>query len=513
MAVAEVTSVLTAAGTSIAAMGRSLLDCEPVEWSASLDWTIRSGKLADTYGQRGAMPKKWVDVSRTFLDSLSPERLRECEELLRLGMERKAIRLAYCRKLASLYACKECGRPAKKISNCKNRMCEECAAKNFDALFKKFSKVDSLIPATVRSLPGWGWHVLDFSFKHDGDFPKQWELRAMVGIIRRTVERAVREARPDWYNARWEKVRGKRRPCPLRINGDDTPMTSVDGWPIVGTREGEARELIGWTVVNFAAHKGPDNAARKRGERGAKKDISERRELRFGYNFIRVTEFGFDSVNAHFHGAYFGPRLNYGYEMKCRSCGRKIERDGEGRFECKCGGRCRGLNCWGRLVEIFKQESAAPISRRHKEGCEHRSDGHCMCPIVHPSRGGLGEESYTVFFEPARRGFRSVLAHALKYTKKIPTSTPEGYAKLEHALQGTRRVALLGMHYGVPLKPDPRPVKCPKCGGELERVKGVGLVLLSDVADLPDAIEERRAEDDEDGESDSGAFAEEGRAP
>lgn len=472
MAVAEATSVLTAAGTSIAAMGRSPLDYEPVEWSDSLDWTIRAGKLADTYGQRGAMPKKWADVPQTFLDSLSPERLRECEELFRLGMERKAIRLAYCRKLASLYACKECGRPAKKISNCKNRMCEECAAKNFDTLFKKFSKVDSLIPATVRSLPGWGWHVLDFSFRHDGDFPKQRELRAMVGVVRRTVERAVREARPDWYNARWEKVRGKRCPCPLRMNEDDTPMTSVDGWPIVGTREGEARELIGWAVVHFAEHKGPDNAARKRGNRGAKKDIPARYELRFGYDFIRVTEFGFDSVNAHFHGAYFGPRLDY---WKRKNSGHLV--------------------CGGRLVDIFKEETAAPVDTKH------------------PSRGGLGEESYTVFFEPARRGFHSVLAHALKYTKKIPTSTPEGYAKLEHTLQGTRRVALLGMHYGVPLKPDQRPVKCPKCGGELERVKGIGLVLLSDVADLPDAIEERAAEDVEDGEADAGDFVEEGRAP
>ena len=472
MAVAETTSVLTAAGASIAVIGRAVVDYEPMQWSESLDWNVRAEKLKQTYGQRGAMPKKWADVPQAFLDSLSPERLRQCEEEIRLGMERMAIRNAYCRKLAGLYVCKECGRPAKGISYCKNRMCEECAAKNFDALFKKFSKVDSLIPATVRSLPGWGWYVLDFSFKHDGDFPKQWELRAMVGVIRRTVERAVREARPDWYNARWEKVRGRRRPCLLRMNGNGTPMTSVDGWPIVGSREGEARELIGWTVVNFAAHKGPDNAARKRGERGAKKDIPERRELRFGYDFIRVTEFGFDSVNAHFHGAYFGPRLDY--------------------WKSKDGGH---LVCGGRLVEIFKEETAAPVDKKH------------------PSRGGLGEESYTVFFEPGRRGFRSVLAHALKYTKKIPTSTPEGYAKLEHTLQGTRRVALLGMHYGVPLKPDPRPVKCPKCGGELERVKGIGLVLLSDVADLPDAIEERAAEDVEDGEADTGDFVEEGRAP
>ena len=465
MALAETTSVLAGFGASHAAKVCSLVDYKPMLWTDSLDWNSRSGKLRETYGQRGAMAKTWDAVPSALLDLLSPERLRECEELLRLGMERKAIRLAYCRKLAHVYGCKKCGRPAKSISDCKNRMCPECAAKNYDSLFARFKEVDSLIPAAVRCLPGWGWNVLDFSFRHDGDFPKQYELRAMVGVIRRTVERAVRDACRDLFDA--------RKGCRLRLHEDGTPMVSSDGWPIGGAPDGEARELVGWMTVRFEAHKGPDNKARKRGFRGAKKDIAARYELRFGYDLIRVTEFGFDNVNGHFHSAFFGPRLDY---WKSKDSGRLV--------------------CGGALVDIFKEESRKPIDRKH------------------PSRGGLGEESYTVFFEPAARGFSSVLAHALKYTKKIPASTPEGLAQLEHTLKGTRRVALLGMHYGVPLKPKPRSLKCSSCGGELERVKDVGLVPLFEVADLPDAVEERSVDEVEGADADDGIFAgEEVRAP
>lgn len=465
MAVAETVSVLTSHGAFLAAIGRSVLDCEPVTWTDSLDWNVRARKLKDAYGKRGAMAKSWSEIPSSVIDSLDPERLRECLELMNLGMERKAIRLAYCRKLAHVYGCEECGRPAKRISNCKNRMCPDCAAKNFDALFRRFVKVDSMIPAPVRVMPGWGWYVLDFSFKHDGDFPKRWELRAMVGVIRRTVLEAIRKRCPELIDA--------RKGCRLRLDEDGSPMTSADGWPIAGASDGEARELVGWVVIRRETHKAPDNAARKRGVRGAKKDIPARYELRFGFDLLRVTEFGFDGVNAHFHCAYFGPHLDY---WKKKDSGHLV--------------------CGGALVDVFKDESSKPVNRKH------------------PSRGGLGEQSYTVFFESARHGFRSVLAHALKYTKKIPTSTPEGYARLEHALQGTRRVALLGMHYGVPLKPEPRSTKCPSCGGKLERVKDIGLVLLSEIADLPDAVEERSPDGVEllDTEVDCG-FDEEGRAP
>lgn len=441
MAVVETATALTDVGAALASVGRGILDYEPRLWTDAIVWSSRARQLKENYGQRGAMAKSWNEVPRKILDSLSPETLRECEELVRLGLERKAIRLAYCRKLAHVYECDECGRAAKLISNCKNRMCIECAAKNFDTLFKRFSEVDNLIPASVRSLPGWGWNILDFSFQHDGDFPKQWELQAMVGIIRRTAQRATQEACREWFDV--------REHCRLRLHEDGTPIMSAGGWPIGGAPDGEARELIGWIVVYFPAHAAPDNAARKRGERGAKKEIPSRWELRFGYELIRVTEFGFDNVNAHFHCAYFGPRLDY---WKNKNAGHLV--------------------CGGRLVEIFKEESRRPRD------------------IKHPARGGLGVESYTVYFESASRGFRSVLAHALKYTKKLPSSTPEKLAELEFVLKGTRRVALLGAHYGVPLKPKPRPLKCPSCGNVVNRMKGLGLVPLSEVKDLPDVVED-----------------------
>jgi hypothetical protein len=439
----SIAETLSGVGSALAGMGRAVAGYEPMAWTAALDWNSRVRKLREDFGERGAMPKSWADVSQTFLDSLSPEKLRQCEELSRLGMERTAVRQANCRALAHVYSCRECGRPAKAVWSCKSRTCLQCAQRNFDAFFARFKEVDGLIPAAVRSLPGWGWHVFDASFRHDGDEPTQAELRAMVGVIYRTVRRAVRAARREWWDA--------RAGCRLRFNDDGSPMISADGWPVVGAKDGEARELKGWSVVWFPEHWVPDNAARKRGERGAKKKIPACWKLRFGYDLIRDTEFGFDNVNAHFHSAYFGPRLDYWYDN----------------FALKKNHR---LVCGGELVNIFKQESGKPVNDKN------------------PARGGLGEESYTIFFERARSGFLSVLAHALKYTRKVPRSTPEGLARLEHVLVGTRRVALMGMHHGVPLKPKKRPLKCPSCSGELERVKNLGLVPLSEVADLPDAV-------------------------
>ncbi len=396
--------------------------------------------LKARYGRRGAMPKRWGDIPEEFIATLDPAVRRQCCELVRLGMEVKAIRLAYCRKLGRVFECSNCGRPAKNIFSCKNAMCLACAKKNFDTLFRRYFEVDSLIPASVRSLPGWTWHVLDLSFRHDGDFPKQWELRAMVRIIRRTIERAVRKASPakcqEWYRA--------RQGCRLRLNEDGTPMISLNGWPIGGARDGEARELVGWQAVFFPEHDAPDNEARKWGERGKKKKVPACWKLRFGYELIRVREFGFDNTNAHFHCAYFGPPLDY------------WKNDDPKR-----------LVCGGHLVEIFKEQTRRPVKK-----------------------GGLGEESYTIFFEPARHGFGSVLAHALKYTKKNPVSAPEGLARLEHVIRGTRRVALLGAHYGVPLKPKPRDPRCPSCGAILRPLDGLGLVPLSEIADLPDVVQD-----------------------
>jgi hypothetical protein len=438
VSVAETASTLTNVGVlhaSAAGSARASFDYEPRSWTDAVGWSIRRKRLKDKYGRYGAMPKKWNEVPERFLEALDPDVQRQCRELFRLGLERMAIRQAYCGKLGRVYECQECGRPGKRVYGCKNAMCRACAPKNFDALFKRFLEVENLISPAVRSLPGWTWNVLDFSFRHDGDFPSQAELRQMVKAIRLTVERAVKEACREWHHA--------RQGCRLRLNEDGTPMMSRDGWPIGGARDGSARELVGWTALRIMEHEAPDNEARKRGERGTKRKIPERWRLRFGYELIRVREFGFDNVNAHFHSAYFGPRLDYWYDPE----------------QLKKNHR---LICSGRLVEIFKEES----------------------------RKALGEESYTVFFDKGKSGFPSVLAHALKYTKKIPTSTPEGLAQLAYTGRGTRRVALLGAHYGVPLKSKPYDPKCSFCGSSIERLDGLGLVPLTEIEDLPDLIEE-----------------------
>lgn len=458
MAVSEMTTLLTGAGAALAFTGERVLDYEPMAWSDSAEWCVREKKLKNKYGTSQAMPGKWEDVSMEILASLPVDVLSECVELVSLGkeaakqglhekadrLERKAIRLAYCCKLAHVWKCPDCGRPGKKVSCCRTATCLYCAKKNFDALFSRYSQVDDLIPAAVRSLPGYGWWILDFDFRHDGDFPEQWELKAMHGIVRRTVQRAVREVRREWYDA--------RRGCRLRLDPESgQPMISPDGWPMAGTEKGEMRELKGWTVFRIPEHRAPDNKARKSGERGIKKTIPESWKLRFGYDLLRVREFGFDNVNAHFHSAFFGPHLDY----------------------WKSGPR-NHLICGGRLVDIFREETSRPRD------------------FENPSRGGLGVESYTVFFEEAARGYRSVLAHALKYTEKIPASSGKKRAKLEEVMDGTRRVALSGMHAGVPMQTEKVGYRCSSCGGKMERVKGLGLVLLSEIEDLLEVIEPER---------------------
>ena len=436
MSIAETTSTLTRLGAVLAMRSSVALDYEPMDWSDSMAQNFRLRDLKEKHGERGVGFTEFAQVPNKIIESLTPEILRQCKESVSLGMEQNAIRLAYCQKRAHVFECPNCGQLSKKAASCKNRMCPECAPRNFDILFARFAKIDKLIPAAVRCQLGYGWHVLDFSFRHDGDMPTQSELRLMVKVIRRTVERTVKETRRDLVRA--------GAGCKLVRNEDGTPKLSADGWPMaikVKHPGNDPIELKGWQAVEFSAHEGPDNAARKRGIKGAKKKIPTSWKLRFGYELIRVTEFGFDNVNAHFHSAFFGPSLDYGFDEKLLK-------------------QSRRLVCWGRLVDIFKEESLKVF----------------------------GEESYTVFFQKARQGFESVLAHALKYTKKIPSSTPEGLARLEHVLQGTRRVALLGAHYGIPLKSKPRDPICPtpNCGAAVKRVPGLGLVPLSEVADLPD---------------------------
>lgn len=72
--------------------------------------------------------------------------------------------------------------------------------------------------------------------------------------------------------------------------------------------------------------------------------------------------------------------------------------------------------------------------------------------------------SYIVWIERAKGGVRGALAHALKYTEKMPFSTPEGLARFEASLHRTRRVQTMGMFYNARL-PEPQRAapRCPEC--------------------------------------------------
>jgi hypothetical protein len=145
---------------------------------------------------------------------------------------------------------------------------------------------------------------------------------------------------------------------------------------------------------------------------------------------VAVSEFGYSketgspNSNYHFHGCYFGPFLPW---------------------EC--------------LVEIFREES----------------------------RKAFGVESRGVIIDKARRGYRSALAHALKYAGlKLPAGTPEGLALYEKVLVGVRRYAVRGFLQGVALEAKKRSApKCPECKKELKRVSGLGVVPLSEIQDIP----------------------------
>jgi len=95
-----------------------------------------------------------------------------------------------------------------------------------------------------------------------------------------------------------------------------------------------------------------------------------------------------------------------------------------------------------------------------------------------------GGDSYRVTIEEAR-DFKSALAHALKYTEKLPASTPEMLARLEAAFHGTRRVQTAGLIYGMELpKFEPCTPQC-ECGGFIKAVSGwVPAELLAELPEL-----------------------------
>lgn len=226
---------------------------------------------------------------------------------------------------------------------------------------------------------------------------------------------------------------------------------SYDGWPLASAPDGSARVLKGWVAVQVGKIETKamcvscgSSVKKIKGENARlcskcgrlewpdweNRAVDGRRwRLRFGIVHIVVSEFGYEketgtpNSNYHFHTCFFGPYVEQ-----------------------------------TRLVEIFREES----------------------------RRVLGVESRGVWIGKAKKGFRSVLAHALKYTAKVPATTPAGFAEYEKILVGVRRYAVRGFLQGVLLEQKCGGPNCPECKTtQLNRIPGLGLVPLSEIEDIP----------------------------
>ena len=396
----------------------------------------RKAGLKKSYGWGTGLPKLLREDSAV-------EQLARADALRAAGLERKADRAEICGRVGELFECPECLRAFKGAWNCSLRSCPNCAKKIFNRAFAELVPLDKEIPGALRSLPGWGWKILDFTFRHDNDFPSREEMREMRRVINRVTDRAVQEKYREMYLA------GKD--CRIRFDENGSPMT-CNGWPYVSAPDGSARVLVGWVLVRpgrvgkrpTCVHCG-SRVKKIKGEKARlcpkcgprewpdweNQEVDTRRwKLRFGVLQVAVSEFGYSkktgslNCNYHFHGCYFGPFLP---------------------FE--------------RLIEIFREES----------------------------RKAFGVESRGVIIDKAKQGYRSALAHALKYAGlKMPANTPEGLALYEKVLIGVRRYAVRGFLQGVALEEEKRGApKCPECKKELKRVSGLGVVPLSEIQDIP----------------------------
>lgn len=395
---------------------------------------IRKADLKEKYGWGSGLPK----LPR---ERVPAEQLARADALRAIGLEKKADRTAICGLMAELFECGECGRAFKRKWGCRLRSCPDCAKRIFGDAFAELLPLESLIPSALASLPGWGWKVLDFTFHHDGEFSSREEMREMRKIINRVTDRAVREKCHEMYRAGLG--------CRIRFE-DGQPM-KFEGWPVVSAPDGSARVLEGWALVQVGRiEKRPKcvscggRVRKLKGEHARicpncgvrewpdweNQEVDGRRwKLRFGVLQVAVSEFGYEkksgspNSNYHFHTCYFGPFLNQ-----------------------------------KRLVEIFREES----------------------------RKALGIESRGVWIGKAKHGYRSALAHALKYTAKIPATTPEGLATYEKILLGVRRYAVRGFLQGVQFEEEKRgEPECPECKTPLRRIPGLGIVPLSELEDIP----------------------------
>lgn len=418
---------------------------------------MRKSRLKQKYGWGSGLPK----LPR---ETCPQEQLARADALRAVGLERRADRAEICNRTGELFECGECGRVFKRRWGCRLRSCPDCAKRIFGDAFSELLPLESHIPSALASLSGWGWKILDFTFRHDGDFPSREEMRKMRAVVNCVTDRAVREKCRETYRAGLG--------CRIRFD-DERPMM-FEGWPVASAPDGSARILEGWTAVQVGRiGKRPtcvscgSRVKKIRGERARlcpkcgprewpdweNQEVDGRRwKLRFGVLQIAVSEFGYEkesgspNSNYHFHTCYFGPFLDQ-----------------------------------ERLVEIFLEES----------------------------RKALGVESRGVWIEKARHGYRSALAHALKYTAKIPATTAEGLASYEKILLGIRRYAVRGFLQGVCLEKEKRgEPECPECKTSLKRVAGLGIVPLSEVEDIPFLPDEKSGYKDDPRKDDEFCFYE-----
>jgi predicted nucleic acid-binding Zn-ribbon protein len=406
---------------------------------------MRKASLKRKYGWGTGLP-------RLDRETCPSEQSSRADALRAVGLEKRADRAEICGRVVDLLECPNCYRTFKQVWSCMLRSCPHCGEKIFARAFSELLPLELHIPAALASMSGWNWKILDYTFRHDGEFPSREQMKKMRAVVNRTTDRAVREKCHVMYEA------GKG--CRLRFDGDSPMM--FEGWPVASAPDGSARVLEGWVAVRVGKVEKRSvcvscgsRVKKIKGQHERlcpkcgplawpdweKREIDGRRwRLRFGILHVAVSEFGYQketggpNSNYHFHTCFFGPFMEQ-----------------------------------ERLVEIFRDES----------------------------RKALGAESRGVWIETAKKGYRSVLAHALKYTAKMPATTAEGLAAYEKVLVGVRRYAVRGFLQGVPLTGEKRgEPKCPECRESLQRIRGLGIVPLSDVADIPFLVEEKSEYED-----------------
>ncbi len=106
-------------------------------------------------------------------------------------------------------------------------------------------------------------------------------------------------------------------------------------------------------------------------------------------------------------------------------------------------------------------------------------------------------DSFIVYIQKARRGFRPALWHHLKYVNKPPSNDPRRLAELEVAFHGVRRVHTLGVFYNPETDGEEKEVskescRCPRCRSPLSPVGCYCPITQLEADGLRDVDEVRR---------------------